>query len=266
MFINTSPTFQANINSPKLRFKQADFFVPIRGYGKNRDWARDIKQTADLAVSLIRRDTSAENILKLISIGVRNANKNNTIDIVKRMYSGVLRVPRENWPYQTGADLTTPYNSGKYKTYAKRLDYIASHPIAPESAPDISRPIVYGDGLKAIQHGSSLYINKNLNKVLELSKKIFPRFVHKDVQTSDLPEVNNTIAEIRWILAHSTPWLRGSDAIANVFMRAMYKAIGIKSYPVKKGISLDLEAYCTNLNEYKSRFVSYFEFPPMVSE
>ena len=85
----------------------------IRGYGKNAGWANDVKKTADLAVKLIRRDTSAENVLKLISIGVGNANKNNTFDMMKKMFSGVLRVPRENWVFRKWADLTTPYDASR---------------------------------------------------------------------------------------------------------------------------------------------------------
>ena len=42
-------SFQANINSPRLRFKQADFFVKIRGYGSNTRWAKKTKETADTA-------------------------------------------------------------------------------------------------------------------------------------------------------------------------------------------------------------------------
>lgn len=34
-------------------------------------------------------------------------------------------------------------------------------------------------------------------------------------------------------------------------MRAMYKSVGVKSYPLAKGVSLDMEAYCTNLADYK---------------
>ena len=267
MIINKSPImFQANFNSPKLRFKQEDFFVRIRGYGQNRAWARDVKKTADMAVKLIRRDTSAENVLKLVSIGVSNANKNNTLDLIKKLFSGLLRAPRENWPYEKWADLTTPYDSGKYRPYQARLDYTASHPLKPEQAPDYSRPVIYDNGMRAILHGSSLYVNKNLDKVLKLSKNIFPKYVHQDVKPENMEEINSTIAEIRWILAHSTPWLRGSDAISNVYMRVLYKAIGIKSYPLKKGISLDLEAYCTELSEYKKKFPAFFEKTPEIIE
>ena len=79
-----------------------------------------------------------------------------------------------------------------------------------------------------------------------------------------MPKINSDIAEIRWIMAHSMPWERGSDAISNVFTRALYKSMGIKSYPIKKDISLDLEAFCTPLNEYKQKFASYFEKEPEI--
>ena len=67
-------------------------------------------------------------------------------------------------------------------------------------------------------------------------------------------------------MAHATPWERGSDAISNVFMRALYKAMGIKAYPPAKGISYDMEAYCTELDDYKKKFPTLFEKPPEVIE
>ena len=59
-----NPSFQANINSRKLNFNRADFYVRIRGYGKDADWARKIVETADVAVKMIRKDTFIENILR----------------------------------------------------------------------------------------------------------------------------------------------------------------------------------------------------------
>ena len=76
--------------------------------------------------------------------------------------------------------------------------------------------------------------------------------------------INSTISEIRWVLAHTTPWLRGSDAISNVFMRAMYKALGIKTFPTKQGVSLDMEAFCTTKEDYIKSFTTYFEKPPVI--
>ena len=115
-------------------------------------------------------------------------------------------------------------------------------------------------------HGMSENINFALDYVFKLSKNIVPKYIIQDVKPQNLQEINETMAEIRWILAHSTPWIRGSDAISNIFMRTMYKAIGVKTYPIKKGISLDLEAYCTNLDEYKKLFPSYFDNPPKIIE
>ena len=86
----------------------------------------------------------------------------------------------------------------------------------------------------------------------------------KEVREEDLTDINSMIAEIRWILAHATPWERGSDAISNTFMRSVYKAAGIKTYPLKKGVSLDLEAYCTELKDYKKNFANYFLRKPEI--
>lgn len=115
-----------------------------------------------------------------------------------------------------------------------------------------------------LTHGKPEYINNALDYVFELYKKIFPKFIHQEVRPKNTKKINQTIAEIRWVLAHSTPWTRGSDAISNVFIRAMYKAIEVKTFPLKEGVSLDLEAYCTKLPDYKKNFKGYFEKPPQI--
>ena len=189
-----------------------------------------------------------------------------TLDIVKKLYSGVLRVERDGWASHRICDMTTPYSNNKYKSYEKRLDYIAEHPLENSSQMDFSRPHIYDKNSKVILHASSLYVNKILNRVFELAKEVFPKYVHEDVKPENMDKINSTVAEIRWLLAHSTPWLRGSDAISNVFIRAIYKSVGIKSYPLKKGVSLDLEAYCTELKEYKKNFTGYFVKPPEIIE
>ncbi len=254
--------FNANFNSRKLRFKQEDFFIGIKGYGKNRQWANEVIKTADIAVNLIRNDTSAENVLKIITCGIQKANKM-TLEIAKKLYTGILRTKREGWASGYICDLTTPCSKNKYKPYEQKLDYFAKHPLINKYQMDISRPYIE-DNNKFILHASSLYINKVLDRVFELSKEVFPKYIHQEVKGEDMDKVNSVIAEIRWLLAHSTPWMRGTDTISNVFMRAMYKSIGVKSYPLKKGVSLDLEAYCTELKDYKKNFTEYFTKPPEI--
>ena len=148
--------------------------------------------------------------------------------------------------------------------YEKRFDYVAEHPLGNSYKMDISRPRKLHDNTKAILHASCKYVNNSLNHIFQLSQEIFPKYLNKKIKQDDLKKINSIIAEIRWILAHSTPWMRGSDTISNVFIRAIYKALGIKSYPVKKNISLDLEAFCTELNDYKDNFTRYFTKPPKI--
>lgn len=263
--LNNQQTFCSNLKSPKLKFSQKDFFVKIKGYGKNKEWAKDMIETADITVSLIRYNYSIEKILRSIAFGVRRAN-NCTDDYAKIKHSGILRIKRDGWRPPTKwvkFNLCTNYDGGKYKTYAQRLDYVKDNPIKnPYPDIDLSVPC-FEDGEKYIRHGNIESINNVFTHVAEMYKD-FSKFTKIDVQEQHLPEINDKIANIRWVLAHSTPWERGSDSISNVLMRAMYKAVGVKSYPLAKGVSLDMEAFCTDLSEYKKNFSKYFVKPPKV--
>ena len=255
-------TILKNPYDKHLKFKRDDFYVRIRGYGKNKIWADEIIKTADLASDLIKRETSGENVLKIITNGVKKAN-NQVLEIYKKFYTGILRTTREGWlSFQSEA--TTKYQDNRYKLYETRLDRMKNTILElPQKGLGLSKPIML-NGKKQILHGSSDSINISLDYVFNLYKNLFPKYLNKKLTPQDLADINSTIAEIRWVLAHSTPWMRGSDAISNVFTRAIYKSLGIKTYPLKKGISLDLEAYCTPLKDYKLNFTNYFEKEPKI--
>lgn len=267
MFINpsNSTAFGVNLNSPKLKYNKQDFFVRIRGYGQNPLWANKTIETANTAVTLIRKDTAPENVLKFIAAGIAKANKF-CLEMYKRQHSGLLRTYRDGWKSDEDGwgTLATGYgDKTRYKNYQERLDKVCKKPlIRPNENIGMTRPNEY----RLLRHSKAEDINSSLDYTLKLCEKIFPKFIHQDIRQEDLKEVNKTIAEIRWVLAHATPWSRGSDAISNVFIRAIYKAIGVKTYPLKKGVSLDLEAYCTQLSDYKGNFSSYFEKPPEIVE
>ena len=129
---------------------------------------------------------------------------------------------------------------------------------------ELSRPLHDRDYGKFIDHASAKYIDSAFERVNNIYNRLYTKYIANEVKEENLTDVNNMIAEIRWILAHATPWERGSDAISNTFIRSVYKAMGIKAYPLKRGISLDLEAYCTNLKEYKNNFTSYFSKKPEI--
>lgn len=245
-----------------LKFKREDFYIKIHGYGKNKEWADEIIKTADLAASLIQRNTSGENVLKIITHGVKNANQH-VIETSKKLYTGILRNVRQGWKSHC-SDLTTRYSYKTYKSYESRIDKMKGIDITvPEKGLGVTKPSIV-DGEKQVIHGSYTTINNSLDYIFKLYKNLFPKYLNKNLTEKNLEDINLTIAEIRWVLAQSTPWMRGSDSIANVFIRAIYKALGIKTFPLKKGVSLDLEAFCTSLKDYKTNFTNYFEKNPLV--
>ena len=260
---NFHPNFSANLNSPRLNLSQKDFFIRIRGYGRNIIWADKNKEVTDVAVNLLRNKTSGENVLKYIVSGIIKANKF-TFDSSKRKNTGILRTSRHQWTNGSyDREVYTAYESGRYSGYKERFDEVHKKPLkAIDKNLAMSRPNKFQD----IDHGAPELINFSLNYVFDLFNEKYSKFLVKDVKQSDLPEIMDVVAEIRWVLAHATPWLRGSDAIANVFMRAMLKAVGVKAYRPAKDVSFDLEAYCRELDDYKKNFSNFFEKPPVVVE
>ena len=267
-----NPYFGINLNSKKLNFKYDDFFVRIHGYGKNTDWAKIIKETADNAVTFIRENCNFEITLQKITQGVTKANQI-PLDLSKRKHTGILRINREGWICDgdwNGFDLITRYGehgNKRYKSYASKLDEIVKQPLSkPYKDISLSRPIHSKNDGKYLCHGDASSINNAFKHIENIYNNIYSKYIKNEAKPENIDDINSNIAEIRWILAHSTPWERGSDAISNVFIRALYKAIGVKTTPLKKGISLDLEAYCTELKDYKKNFASYFTHKPYVVE
>ena len=265
------PSFGVNLHSPKLNFKEDDFFVRIKGYGHHSGWAKKIKETADNAVDYIRQICNFEETIRRITNGVIAANKLISSDMEKQIHTGILRTKRLGWnnksTWNSSTGLITSYSNSpknRYKGYADRLDYVVKHPLNNPFRIELTRPIIEKDFGKFLEHGNVKSIHTAFSIIEKIYNKLYTNFISNEVKKENLNEVNTSIAEIRWILAHVTPWERGSDAISNTFVRSIYKAMGIKTYPLKKGVSLDLEAYCTNLEDYQKKFPNYFSKKPKV--
>ena len=270
-FNNNQPIFGINLQSKKLIFKKGDFFVRIKGYGKNPDWAKKVIETADNTVGYIRQICNFEETIRRITNGVIDANKLISSDAEKQTHTGILRTKRLGWNHKSCWDsstgLITTYSKNpknRYKSYADRLDYVVNHPLENPFRIELTRPVHEKDFGKFMEHGNGKYIHTAFSIIDRIYNKLYSAFISNEVKKENLKEVNDSIAEIRWILAHTTPWERGSDAISNIFIRSIYKAMGVKTYPLKKGISLDLEAYCTNLDDYKNKFATYFNHKPKI--
>ncbi len=256
------PTFNANLASPRLKSCAEDFFIKIEGYGKDKFWAEEIVETTESATRMIWKNKDIEKILFSISLSVAAANKSST-DISKAIKSGVLRTFRPDWIGTDEKEVFTPYEKGRYSVYKDRLNEIYEKPLKEiNNKIGMTRP----NGKEDIQHGEAKKINSSLDYIFELFNKNIKPYTDGSATKDDLKNITDSIAEIRWILAHSTPWLRGSDAISNVLMRALFKSVGIKAYPPAENISYDFEAYCRDLQDYKDNFSSFFEKPLEIIE
>ncbi len=264
-----SVSFCSNPKSHFLEFTFNDFFVNIKGYGKDQHWARNVRQLADKATEKIKTSETSDEVLIYIADGIRNAN-NSCFDIRKKEHSGILRTTRTgygkagNW---RGQKIITKITN-QYKSYEDKLMPIYYKPLK-NPFNDISLTKVEYDKHNVnieLVHGDDTKINNALDRVGGKFFNLKKDYISNpdNVTKNTLPEINSDVAEIRWIMAHSMPWERGSDAISNVFMRSLYKSMGIKTYPIKEGISLDMEAFCTPLGDYKKNFTNYFEIEPNV--
>lgn len=251
----------------RLDFSPADFFVNIHGYGQNFEWARNLVLVANNAVSSISSKLPAETVLIGIADGVHKCNRL-TCDADKIINSGLLRIRRSGWSCVDSApELLTRYSGqgvGRYRVYSKKLDQRILNPLHCPFFNFGMTTVNMRDNVKFLKHGGVLYVNRALEMTYQRYNKLLTQFPEFKVGRDNLENFCSTVAEIRWILAHSTPWVRGSDAIANVFIRSLFKAFGIKLYPLKKNVSLDLEAYCTELKDYKENFHNYFVKPPEI--
>ncbi len=265
---NSGISYTSKNNLGVLDFGKDDFFVKIKGYGKNEDWAREIIRAADNAVNLIKLRNSAETVLINIADGVRKANLF-TGDLAKQKLTGLLRAQRSGWNSSSALSdlLITKYSSAqncRYKVYYNRLNEVYLNPLWNPYYNFGLTVVEHKKDVKYLAHAESIYVNNAMDRVGTLYYKIINNFLGKPLSKDNMENLHASIAEIRWILAHSTPWERGSDAISNVFMRSIYKALGIKMSPLKQNVSLDLEAYCTNLSDYKVKFADYFEKSPQI--
>ena len=264
-------SFGANIHSAELAYSPCDFFIKLPEYGKSLSWVNRIIKATDVTAEMITKEKSFDEVLQYISKNVREANSRlNPLGCKNKIkHSGILRTKRNDWDYNAtweNMNICTPYGSNaipSYKTYESRFDDLLSNPIDNPFSTIKLTVADYDYNGKFLKHPGDKLVNNALNLVKERYDYLNKKYIKPNI-TPDLKDVNNKIAEMRWILAHSMPFERGSDSISNIFMKAMYKSMGIKTYSPAKGISFDLEAFCTNLDKYKANFPNYFKKSPIL--
>ena len=114
-----------------------------------------------------------------------------------------------------------------------------------------------------LKHPSPKQVDKNM-KIIANRYKIFQTLVAmhkntKELNTEQIKEVDDIISEIYYLMANTCPYYNGTSGMCDILMRSMYAVFGIDKPHIKHGISLDLESFCMNLNDYKKRWNNCFE-------
>lgn len=239
------------------------FFIRIKGYGKNQEWGRRVVLLTDKASAMIKNGESYNNVLSEICFYTRqNALNNPNTDKLNMSTAGMLRYMT---PESCRSSLVTPYDlksryGGKYAKMFKKFKEQKNALKSPYKDLSLTRIKV---SKKDDFAGKMLHVPSaetyNCIKYIESLYKEITFFIAKDYTKTEFKAITNKVALLHWIIAHNVLWGRGSDSIANIFIKAILKALNIKVGSLKPKISLDLEAFCTEYNDYQKKYPDFYQ-------
>lgn len=95
---------------------------------------------------------------------------------------------------------------------------------------------------------------------LSLAEKEYNKL--RQIKNPSVDEVLRSCAIIQWLITQETPYKRGADSIANILAKSIMHTNGIFISPLKDGISLDFEAFDTDLDDYIEKYPNFFKVRP----
>lgn len=237
-------------------------------YGKNFEFARMMDELSGKASESISKRKSFKDVLKQIATGY---SKETTInENLDRFGSGIYRGGEADPPLaMAGLKLRFPYGTrygdDLYKDYAERLSKNLRNRTSPYKNFKLTRSALPDEPVYCYKmiHPYPEEVVQNMGIISE-RYKIFQDLVKEYRKTGKLTanqkkQANDIISEIYYLMSNTCPFERGSNGINDILMRSQYSALGINMPHVKKGVGLDLEAFCMDLNEYKMKWNSFFE-------
>lgn len=236
-------------------------------YGKNFVWARKVNSIANNATQQILQSCDIENVLAFIADGYKNIDtrKNVGLDEVGRLREDFN--PEE--PRVKGDVVTTRFSKEKnlYAEYADRLYEL--NILSDDGAPEMHKKrrkqckysaLIVEDTIRSGSVHDIKLFKSDINANYENLKPLFNKVKNGEaLSKKDIEVANDNIAELYYRIANFCPYERGTNGIADIFMRSMYKALNIDLPPLRKGVSLDLESFCVDLENYKRNWKSFFE-------
>lgn len=234
------------------------FFIDMLHYPKNTQWAQDMLQFRDRLAVLIKNKVDFNSILSVSQVGLKKMNADHpgvhAFGEIRQNAGGRFLL----CDGKRGEEYLPDYFE-KYKSLNTRLGTF--RPKSNSEYKDASVCHIIPDNRRmVIAYG---YMpNRNSNN-LEFVKREYDKL--KALKNPTTTQVNRSAATIQWLIAQANPFMKGNDSFANLFTKAIYKAYDIHLAPLKKGISLDFEAFYSDLEDYIRKYPTFFEKRPWKS-
>ena len=247
-------------------------------YGKNIQWAHEMNVISEVASSRISAGDDFDEVMEIIADSYSGFDKSTTLDsnmgaTDRRVHSGAYRDSSHS---PSGCYITPFDDVGSYEEYYKRFmksatlnqeDYVrfrCGEPVNKRKSPydDVrltqicSEPPTMIHPDKSSVRAGMVHVNEKYDELLPLFDKVKRG---ESLTKDEIKMANQKIAEMYFLMANIMPWERGSNGITDIFMRSVYKSLGIEQPALKHGVSLDLEAFTMDMDEYVKKWDTFFE-------
>lgn len=238
--------------------------VNEKQYGKDIQWANEMNKICNIGEELIKKGESLDSVLNIISLeyntyDIKNSlDSNQKYDNDRRVASGIYR--GDQYP---NARAVTPYDKdSNYSEYFDRFN-AGKKRKSPYDDMYLTNVVQTDDKGGLMMHPRNSNVEPGMAHVRDRYDELKP-FIEKvnsgaELTKEDIKIIDEKIAEIYYLIANIMPYERGSNGIADILMRSIYRALGIEMPALKHGVSLDLEAFDLDLDEYKKKWNTFFE-------
>jgi len=231
------------------------YFIRMNTYKRDHDWANKMIKATLSIVESIKNKIGFDELIEKVEKYVNTINDNLHLHGICINKYGIRKLKSK----QTMFSLLDYKNSRGYEYYSKYKKKIENSPLKPKSSPEyykaITAEITKRENTIIIEYGinNSFEINSNLDLVKIEYDKL------NSILSPTKQQVVKSVATMQWLIAQETPYLKGSDSIANLLTRSIMHKYGIEISPLKQYTSCDFEGFYRNLNDYINVYPSFFE-------
>lgn len=234
------------------------FFVNAQGYKKDYEWAKEIAKATEDTSLLVEKK---EDFQKIIDCFIEESKEMQCErgHMFEEEY-GTLRTPR----IDDGSDAMQTYTTieGKYESFKEKIK-CAYKDTSDHSRKSLEFPKALVTNVVFYNDGDNEYImllHPSGCDNLKYAENIYKKLIN--TKNPNEKTINEALAKMHWLIAQNTPWLRGSDTIANGIIKAIYRAYDMEISPLKKGISIDFEAFTRDMEDFVEAYPSFYSVKP----